>query len=159
MYRFVSLVATFALLTVVAMSASTVSARRLGTSSSAPYVVGPVSDISGSLSGTNAGKNAEVEQAVDPKGRYVYEAWIAFSGKRNTVPGIAFARSDDGGKHFATPISVYDSQAGAAWDPAITVAPNGTVYVSYMVGLSTATRIRWSRRRSTMGGRSRRSRL
>jgi hypothetical protein len=120
----------------MAMSASTVSARRLGTSSSAPYVVGPVSDVSSSLSGSNAGKNAEVEQAADPKGRYVYEAWIAFSGNRNTVPGIAFARSDDGGKHFATPIWVYDSQAGAAWDPAITVAPTGTVYVSYMVGLN-----------------------
>jgi BNR repeat-like domain len=74
--------------------------------------------------------NAEVVQAVD--GPYVYEVWIGCG--RN----IGFARSVDGGKSFGPSRVVRGSHRIGlhSWDPAIAVAPNGTVYVSYMVGPS-----------------------
>jgi BNR repeat protein len=72
--------------------------------------------------------NAEVVQAVD--GRYVYEVWIGCSR------GIGFARSTDGGRSFGPSRAVRGSHATGlhTWDPAIAVAPNGTVYVAYMLG-------------------------
>jgi BNR repeat protein len=72
--------------------------------------------------------NAEVVQAAD--GHYVYEVWIGC--KRS----IGFARSVDGGKSFGPSRAVRGSHRRGlhTWDPAITVAPNGTVYVAYMVG-------------------------
>lgn len=69
------------------------------------------------------GRNAEVEQAVS--GRFVYEVWIG-------CRGIGFARSLDGGRTFGRSISVRGS-VGRSWDPAIAVAPDGSVYVSYMI--------------------------
>jgi hypothetical protein len=74
------------------------------------------------------GVNAEVEQAV--QGRYVYEAWIG-------CLGIGFARSVDGGRTFGATKHVPDK--GHLWDPAVAVAPNGTVYVSYMIGTRLST--------------------
>jgi hypothetical protein len=74
------------------------------------------------------GSNAEVEQAVD--GRYVYEAWIG-------CLGIGFARSTNGGRTFGVTHHVPDT--GHLWDPALAVAPDGTVYVSYMVNTRLAT--------------------
>src|SRR5438876_4085347 len=74
------------------------------------------------------GQNAEPEQAVD--GRYVYEAWI---GCRQ---GIGFARSVNGGRKFGPSRPVPGSAAPhgfRGWDPAVAVAPDGTVYVSYMI--------------------------
>ena len=68
------------------------------------------------------GVNAEVEQAVH--GRFVYEAWIG-------CQGIGFARSTDEGRKFGATRHVPDS--GRLWDPAVAVAPDGTVYVSYMI--------------------------
>src|SRR2546430_10749500 len=59
------------------------------------YIVGPISDLSGSCSG----QNAEVEQTVDPMLGYVYEEWMG-------CQGIAFARSVDGGITFSDPISL-----------------------------------------------------
>src|SRR5881227_3409105 len=90
----------------------------------ATYGISPVSDISGSCSG----QNAEVEQAADTRLGYVYETWMG-------CRGIAFARSTDGGASFSTPISVPGSVGSNvnAWDPALTVAPNGTVYAAFMV--------------------------
>jgi hypothetical protein len=72
--------------------------------------------------------NAEVVQAVD--GRHVYEAWIGCNRS------IGFARSGDGGRTFGPSRRVRGSHRKGlhSWDPAIAVAPNGTVYVSYMVG-------------------------
>lgn len=72
--------------------------------------------------------NAEVVQAVD--GRYVYELWIGCHH------GIGFARSVDGGKHFGPSRAVPGSHRKDlhTWDPALAVAPNGTVYAAYMVG-------------------------
>lgn len=72
--------------------------------------------------------NAEVEQAID--GRYVYEAWIG-------CLGIGFARSTNGGRTFGATKHVPDT--GHLWDPALAVAPDGTVYVSYMVNTRLAT--------------------
>jgi hypothetical protein len=75
------------------------------------------------------GPNSEVVQAVD--GRYVYEAWI---GCKHS---IGFARSVDGGRKFGTSRAVRGSlhrRGVHTWDPAVAVAPNGTVYVAYMVG-------------------------
>ena len=79
---------------------------------------GPVTDVSSAC----AGQNAEVEQAVAPP-HYVYEAWIGCGGE-------GFARSTDGGAHFSKPITLPDSSGSD--DPAVAVAPDGTVYVSYL---------------------------
>jgi hypothetical protein len=77
-----------------------------------------VSDVSSAC----AGSNAEVVQAAG-KPHYVYEAWIGCGGE-------GFARSTDGGLHFQKPITLPDSSGSD--DPAIAVAPSGTVYVSYL---------------------------
>jgi hypothetical protein len=89
-----------------------------------PFAVNSLTDISTSC----AGQNAEVEQAVDQTLGYVYETWMGCSG-------IAFARSTDGGAHFGAPISVPRSGGSTtnSWDPAVTVAPNGTVYAAFMI--------------------------
>ena len=93
---------------------------------------GPVLEVSRGC----AGQNAEVEQAADYP--YVYEAWMG-------CRGIAFARSTDGGRSFGHPRGVPGSAVPGVlhvgpfvipktgWDPAVAVAPDGTVYVSYMV--------------------------
>ncbi|HYZ54580.1 MAG TPA: sialidase family protein [Streptosporangiaceae bacterium] len=70
-----------------------------------------------------AGQNAEVEEATAPP-NYVYDLWIGCNS-------IGFARSTDGGKTFGAPVTMPGS-GGFSWDPAITVAPNGTVYAAYM---------------------------
>jgi hypothetical protein len=91
----------------------------------AGYTVGPITDLTTSC----AGQNAEVEQAVDQKLGYVYEEWMGCSG-------IAFARSTNGGQTFGAPLSVPGSVGSAynSWDPAITVAPDGTIYAAFMRG-------------------------
>jgi hypothetical protein len=86
--------------------------------SGSPVRVGPVSVVSRGC----AGQNAEVEQAVAGPD-YVYEAWIGCAGE-------GFARSTDGGKHFQKPITLPDSSGSD--DPAVAVAPDGTLYVSYL---------------------------
>ncbi len=48
--------------------------------------------------------------------------------------GIGFARSTDAGSSFGAPISMPGAGSDKnAWDPALAVAPNGTVYASFMV--------------------------
>jgi hypothetical protein len=93
----------------------------------ASYSVGPISNLTTSC----AGQNAEVEQAVDPTLGYVYEEWMGCSG-------IAFARSLDGGRSFSSPISVPGSVGSNvnSWDPALAVAPDGTVYATFMIARS-----------------------
>ena len=93
---------------------------------------GPVTEVSRGC----PGQNAEVEQAVDYP--YVYETWIGCGG-------IGFARSADGGRTFGRAARVPGSGGSgfvrvggrilpkSGWDPAIAVAPDGTVYVSYMI--------------------------
>ena len=99
-------------------AAPVVGAGRSGQGGHGGSRISQVSDVSGAC----AGQNAEVEQAVG-KPHYVYEAWIGCGGE-------GFARSTDGGLHFGKPITLPDSSDSD--DPAIAVAPNGTVYVSYL---------------------------
>jgi hypothetical protein len=87
--------------------------------------VGPISNVSGTCSG----QNAEAEQAVDPSGSgYVYEVWMG-------CRGIGFARSVNGGRSFGAPLTLPGSSGSASttWDPAVAVAPNGTVYATFIV--------------------------
>ena len=81
--------------------------------------VSPVTDVSKGC----AGQNAEVESATAAP-HNVYDVWIGCGG-------IGFARSTDGGLHFGRPMTAPGS-AGTSWDPAIAVAPGGTVYLAYM---------------------------
>src|SRR5579859_8109211 len=78
----------------------------------------PMTDIS-----RCAGSSSEVEEAFAPPG-YVYAEWIGCGG-------IGFARSVDSGRHFGSALTVPGSR-GFSWDPAITVAADGTVYAAYM---------------------------
>jgi hypothetical protein len=80
--------------------------------------VSPISVVSAGCDGPSA----EVVQAADQPD-YVYEAWIGCGGE-------GFARSTDGGLHFQQPITLPDSSQSD--DPALAVAPDGTVYVSYL---------------------------
>lgn len=70
-----------------------------------------------------AGQNAEVEEATAAPG-YVYADWIG-------CKGIGFSRSTDDGLTWSPPVRLPGSAHGS-WDPAIAVAPDGTVYASYM---------------------------
>jgi hypothetical protein len=83
-------------------------------------VISPISELSGAC----AGQNAEVEQAADRRRGYVYEEWMGCQNQ------IALARSTDGGRHFGPPVVLAGSSG--AWDPAVAVAPNGTVYAAFM---------------------------
>ena len=85
------------------------------------YHVSRIADVSRACTG----QNAEVEQAADRSGLDVYELWMG-------CHGIAFARSTDGGHHFGSPMNVPGSVA-SSWDPALAVAPNGTVYAAFMI--------------------------
>ncbi|HEV2373373.1 MAG TPA: sialidase family protein [Streptosporangiaceae bacterium] len=128
--------AFLAALTVMAVVSSCTSSARpphdLGqgspqpTPSSQPALAGtPVTEVSRGC----AGQNVEAEAAAGAPD-YVYVVWIGCSAKLHSA-AIGFARSSDGGKHFSTPIVVPGSPGGS-WDPSVTVAPDGTVYVAYM---------------------------
>ena len=78
------------------------------------------------------GRNAEVEEAI--QGNYVYVEWIG-------CYGIGLAVSGNGGKSYGPtlqlPGSAYSNCVPAGcydypWDPAVTIAPNGTVYAAFM---------------------------
>jgi len=96
-----------------------------GLAASATYSRGPIDNITDT---SCSGSNAEVEQAADPALGYVYEDWMGCSK-------IAFARSTDGGRTFGNAYTLPGSIGSNlnAWDPAITVAPDGTVYAAFMV--------------------------
>src|SRR5579864_2025234 len=115
-------------LAITASAAAAIIIPITGLASQTPsYSVGPIIDLSTSC----AGQNAEVEQAVDPTNGYIYEEWMGCSG-------IAFARSTDGGLTFSDPVSVPGSVGSNrnSWDPALAVAPDGTVYAAFMVSHS-----------------------
>jgi len=95
-------------------------AARPAAAAAAPRpVVGPVTEVS-----RCPGQNAEVEQAADPARGYVYEEWMGCRGS------IGFAASADAGRHFGRPVVLPGSKGG--WDPALAVAPGGTVYAAFM---------------------------
>jgi len=106
-------------------TAPAVAAPGLGTAQGGPgsgYQVSPATEVS-----TCGGYNAEVEQAT-AKPHYVYEAWIGCGGE-------GFARSTDGGLHFSNPIMLPGSMSSRSTftdDPAVAVAPDGTLYVSWI---------------------------
>ena len=79
---------------------------------------GPLTDVSSACQGSNA----ETEEATAPP-NYVYVAWIGCGGE-------GFARSTDGGAHYSKPITLPDSSGSD--DPAVAVASDGTLYVSYL---------------------------
>lgn len=108
----------------IALAATLVTAAA-GPASSTTYSVGPISNLSAT---SCSGANAEVEQAVDQDRGYVYEEWMGCSK-------IAFSRSLDGGATFG-PAATLPGSIGSnlnAWDPALAVAPDGTVYAAFMV--------------------------
>jgi hypothetical protein len=84
--------------------------------------VGRITDISGN---SCAPADAEVEDATWHQD--VYAAWIC---QPRAGLLIGFARSADGGKTWSAPIVMPGSRGG--WDPAVAVAPDGTLYVSFM---------------------------
>lgn len=86
----------------------------------------------------SSGGNAEVEQAYDAANGYLYEAWIG-------CQGIGFSRSTDGGLSFGS-VQTVPGSLGYSWDPAIALAPNGTLYVAYMTnqGFGDTPMVAWS---------------
>ncbi len=112
----------FAALTLVS-SVIAVEAPSALAASAISYQIAPISMIS-----PCSGQNAEVEQAVDRSNGYVYESWMG-------CRGIAFARSTNGGLNFEAPTYVPGSTGSNvnAWDPAVAVAPDGTVYAAFML--------------------------
>src|SRR5438067_13717503 len=105
--------------------AATLIAPTLASAASISYSVGPISNLSAT---SCSGANAEVEQAVDPSLGYVYEGWMGCSK-------IAFSRSLDGGGTFSPAVTLPASIGSNlnAWDPALAVGPDGTVYAAFMV--------------------------
>jgi len=118
---FHGLAALAVIIPLAALGASSASAA--AAAPTATYRVGPITDISAC-----GGQNAEVEQAVDAKLGYVYEEWMG-------CRGIAVARSTDGGRTWGEPVNLPDTVGSNnnTWDPAIAVAPDGTVYASFML--------------------------
>lgn len=118
-----------AVLTLAAASACTSTATGPGvrTTTRAPSpaapTTGPQATPMTDISAGCAGNSSEVEEAFAPPS-YVYAEWIGCGG-------IGFARSTDSGRHFGAALTVPGSR-GASWDPAITVAADGTVYAAFM---------------------------
>ncbi|WP_037606121.1 sialidase family protein [Streptacidiphilus rugosus] len=92
---------------------------------SAGYTAATPADISTAC----AGQDAETISAADPAANAVYEVWMG-------CKGIGFSGSSNGGVTFGGPVTLPGStgQKGQrSWDPAVTVAPNGTLYAAFMV--------------------------
>ena len=89
----------------------------------APSAAQPQITAMTDISARCAGNSSEVEEAFAPPG-FVYAEWIGCGG-------IGFARSTDSGRHFDAAMTVPGSR-GFSWDPAITVAADGTVYAAFM---------------------------
>ncbi len=103
----------------LAMSTAPVAAASRAAAGPPGPVLSPVTEFS-----RCAGQNAEVEQAVDAARGFVYEEWMGCGNR------IGFAASADGGRHFGKPVVL--SRSSGAWDPAVAVAPDGTVYAAFM---------------------------
>ena len=103
-----------------ALTAFALPSTSFAAASTVRYRVGAVHDISSAC----ARQNAEVEQAVDNAHHDVYELWMGCGG-------IGFARSTDGGARFDAPVAAPGATRNS-WDPALAVAPDGTLYVAFM---------------------------
>jgi hypothetical protein len=89
----------------------------------APSVTRPQVSPMANISAGCVGNSSEVEEAFASPS-YIYAEWIGCGG-------IGFARSTDSGRHFDAAMTVPGS-TGFSWDPAITVAADGTVYAAFM---------------------------
>jgi len=69
------------------------------------------------------GQSTSPQEAADSTGHHVYVVWEG-------CHGIGFARSASGGARFRRPVRLPASSG--AFDPAVAVAPNGTVYAVFM---------------------------
>jgi hypothetical protein len=110
----------FGLLAVVAAAAVSAGAPPGGAAAVSAFDRSPVVQLSTGCSGPDA----EVGQAVSAN--FVYEVWRGCGG-------VAFARSTDGGLAFGAPVVLPGSAHAGTDDPSISVAPDGTVYVGYMI--------------------------
>jgi hypothetical protein len=121
------ILAAFLLLTGAACGsgAGPVTARTTGPAATLPVSVGPVTDVSGTACDP---ASAEVEAASWRD--FVYAAWICLPLAPQGTQRIGFARSADGGRTWSAPLDMPGSDRG--WDPAVAVAPDGTLYVSFM---------------------------
>lgn len=88
------------------------------------FRAGPVTTISQG----GCPQDAEVEAAAWHGD--VYAAWMCV-GQRDRPRDIRFARSADDGRTWGAPAVMPGSAGG--WDPAVAVAPDGALYVSFMV--------------------------
>ena len=111
------------MLSAIATFASGLLIPTAATAANLTYSQSPLVQVSGDCSG----QNAEVEQATDPAGNYVYEEWMGCGG-------ILFSRSTDGGHSFSKAISVPGSVGNTSnsWDPAVAVGSDGVVYAAFM---------------------------
>lgn len=75
----------------------------------------------------------DVAEATDPSRDYVY---ISFEGCDHDN-GIGFVRSINGGRSYSAPVALPGSDGG--WDPWLAIAPNGTLYTSFMNTIGTRT--------------------
>lgn len=100
------------------------------TSSHSPisYSVGHVSDVSVGCPGTG-----DSWEAVYPARHEVFQAFEGCGGDN----GIGFALSKNGGESYTRPIALPGSNGG--WDPALAVAPDGTLYAAFMNTIGTRT--------------------
>ncbi|HEX6524659.1 MAG TPA: sialidase family protein [Streptosporangiaceae bacterium] len=123
MFRHLKSLRVVPVLSAVVLAAAAGTASAANAKTAASYQAGPITDVS-----SCGGQNAEVEQAVDPQLGYVYEEWMG-------CKGIAFARSTDGGKTWDTPVNLPGTVGSNlnTWDPALAVAPDGTVYAAFML--------------------------
>jgi hypothetical protein len=104
--------------TVAARQASTAAGRQASGAAGRPGLR-PATRISRAC----RGQSAAPQEAADSTGHHVYVVWQG-------CHGIGFARSADGGAHFRGPVRIPASRGG--FDPAVAVAPNGTVYAVFM---------------------------
>ena len=122
-FRVVIVAGAISLVTAIGTESAGAADATAAAGPTAKYQVGPITDVS-----TCGGQNAEVEQAVDVRLGYVYEEWMG-------CKGIALARSTDGGRTWGAPVDLPGTVGSNVntWDPAVAVAPDGTVYASFMI--------------------------
>jgi hypothetical protein len=95
---------------------------------------------------TDDGGRTFGEPVAAVRGQFVDHPWLAAdsaSGAQDfylawtAADGLAFSRSDDGGRHFAPP-RIIDAASGPAVVPMVAAGPTGTVVVTYGRGVGGA---------------------
>jgi hypothetical protein len=106
-----------------------------GATWSAPQIIAELQSVGVTDPNTGApvtsGDDANVEPAVDPSTGALYVVWqdARFSGGQ--YDEVAIAVSTDGGAHWTAPARVNTPSGRPAFTPAVKVATDGTVGVSY----------------------------